>query len=84
MGLEMLINAVLKAVGFRREQLDEAVTYGRTEFEAMKARAIRAEELLSAIARGQLALLKHFDVRPEVAAPDTAQIALDLPQLDKE
>lgn len=49
MGIEMLINAVLKATGFTREKMEHAFNVGKTEFEAMQIRAINAEKALENI-----------------------------------
>ena len=49
MGIEMLINAVLKATGFTREKMEHAFIICKSEFEAMKTRAIKAENAIEAL-----------------------------------
>lgn len=75
-GIEMMVNALLKAVGFSREQFDSTLHVARTEFDTMKSRAVNAEESLAALMRGQSAMLKHFGIVPETV--DTRQGVLSL------
>lgn len=75
-GIEMMVSALLKAVGFSREQFDNTLMIAKTEFDTMKSRAVTAEESLAALMRGQAALLKHFDIQSET--DDTRQGVLTL------
>lgn len=87
-GIEMMVNALLKAVGFSREQFDGTLTVAKTEFDAMKKRAVTAEESLAALMRGQLAIMKHLGVTAQ-DAPETADtrqgvLTLDAPSVSVE
>ncbi len=75
-GIEMMVGALLKAVGFSREQFDGTLSTIKTEFDAMKKRAVTAEESLAALMEGQLAIMKHLGIQPETA--DTRQGVLPL------
>lgn len=46
MGIEMLINAVLKAMGYRKDDFDKGVEYAKTEFELFRRRAEDSERRL--------------------------------------
>lgn len=78
-GIEMMVNALLKAVGFSRADFDNTLTVAKTEFDAMKKRAVTAEESLAAIMRGQLAIMKHLGIEPESADPRQGVLTLVAP-----
>lgn len=79
-GIEMMIGALLKAVGFSREQFDGTLTTVKTEFDTMKKRAVSAEESLAALMEGQLAIMKHLGIvaSPQPETADTRQGVLTL------
>ena len=75
-GIEMMVSALLKAVGFSREQFDGTLNVAKTEFDAMKRRAENAEQMLTGIAKSQAAIMSHLGMTPETA--DTRQGVLSL------
>ncbi len=60
MGIEMLINAVLKATGFTREKMDAGIKTGQIEFNAMRVRAINGEAALKRIESAQVIIFEEL------------------------
>jgi hypothetical protein len=83
-GIEMMVSALLKAVGFSREQFDGTLSTVKTEFDAMKSRAVNAEESLAAVMRGQVAIMKHFGIAPETDDARQGVLHLVAPVAEKE
>jgi hypothetical protein len=83
-GIEMMVSALLKAVGFSREQFDGTLTAVKTEFEAMKSRAVNAEESLAALMRGQSAIVKHLGIVPDTDDARQGVLHLVAPVAEKE
>lgn len=77
-GIEMMVSALLKAVGFSREQFDGTLSTVKAEFDAMKTRALNAEKALDALMQSQAAIIKHLGIQPET--DDTRQGVLTFQQ----
>lgn len=82
-GIEMMVGALLKAVGFSREQFDGTLSTVKAEFEAMKSRAERAETALRHMLESQRIIMAHLGITADSIAAqtdDTRQGVLTLVQ----
>lgn len=82
-GIEMMVSALLKSVGFSREQFDATLSTVKTEFDAMKSRAERAETALRHLLESQAIIMKHLGITADSIAAqsdDGRQTVLTLDQ----
>lgn len=72
MGIEMLINALMKMCGFTKEQLQEKIDQGTEILEFTRSTAISLDERVTRIENNQAEILRalheiksHLEIQPE-------------------
>jgi hypothetical protein len=76
-GTEIMVNTLLKACGFSREQLDEALENAKTKFDEFELRAIQLDERIRRIENNQATILDSLEriLRAVESDPEPSEIA---------